>query len=94
MQPLGRKVREEVVLDVAVESAADCAHDRTAQDEVLAGLDLESQPVLSNCRAADCVVLVTNHSTFAYSAIAKESKLIVDTRNAFRDFHSDKIVRL
>jgi UDP-N-acetyl-D-glucosamine dehydrogenase len=54
----------------------------------------ESQPALTACIAADCVVLATNHSQFDYAAIAAQSRLIVDTRNAFRDFRSPHIVRL
>jgi UDP-N-acetyl-D-glucosamine dehydrogenase len=34
-------------------------------------------------KAADLVVLVTNHSDYDYPALLKNSKLIVDTRNAF-----------
>jgi UDP-N-acetyl-D-glucosamine dehydrogenase len=34
--------------------------------------------------AADCVVIVTNHSSFDYDAIVHGSKLVVDTRNATR----------
>ena len=44
--------------------------------------------------AADCVVIVTDHSAFGYEEIVEVSKLIVDTRNALKDFHSTKIVRL
>ena len=33
-------------------------------------------------RKADCVVIVTNHSSYDYAAILKEAKLIFDTRNA------------
>ncbi len=55
---------------------------------------LESQPVLPACQKADCVVLITDHSTFDYAAIAARANLIVDTRNAFRAFRSEKIVRL
>jgi UDP-N-acetyl-D-glucosamine dehydrogenase len=55
---------------------------------------LESQPLLPACAAADCVVLVTDHSAFDYAAIADCASLIVDTRNAFRDFRSPHIVRL
>ncbi|MBM4423102.1 MAG: nucleotide sugar dehydrogenase [Chloroflexi bacterium] len=33
-------------------------------------------------RAADCVVIVTDHSVFDYAALSREAKLIVDTRNA------------
>jgi UDP-N-acetyl-D-glucosamine dehydrogenase len=60
----------------------------------LAGFNLESQPVLPSCRKADCVVLLTDHSSFDYEAIVNQSSLIVDTRNAFRSWRMDKIVRL
>jgi UDP-N-acetyl-D-glucosamine dehydrogenase len=60
----------------------------------LADFELESQPVLPSCREADCVVLLTNHSTFDYEAIVNQSSLIVDTRNAFRSWRMEKIVRL
>jgi len=33
---------------------------------------------------ADCAVIVTDHSGFDYAAIARDAKLIVDTRNALR----------
>lgn len=55
---------------------------------------LEAQPELASCRKADCVVLTTDHSAFDYAAIAKESRLIVDTRNAFREFRGAKIIPL
>lgn len=46
-------------------------------------------------RDKDCAVLVTDHLVFDYSLIAKESKLIIDTRNAFNAFKENKnIVRL
>lgn len=60
----------------------------------LDGFELESQPVLSACQEADCVVLVTDHSAFDYKSIANDSKLIVDTRNAFRACRSANVVRL
>jgi len=49
---------------------------------------------LAACSRADCVVIVTDHSEFDYAAIVRESKLIVDTRNALKRFRSPKIVRL
>jgi UDP-N-acetyl-D-glucosamine dehydrogenase len=55
---------------------------------------LESQPELPACAAADCVVLVTDHSAFDYAAIAEQSRLIVDTRNAFRQFRRPHIIKL
>jgi UDP-N-acetyl-D-glucosamine dehydrogenase len=61
----------------------------------LDGLELDSQPVLASCRNSDCVVVITDHTAFDYAAIAKESSLIVDTRNAFRSHRSqNNIVRL
>ncbi len=44
--------------------------------------------------SADCVVVVTDHSAFDYAALARDAKLIVDTRNALKGFESDRIVRL
>jgi len=60
----------------------------------LQDLDLRSQPVLTGCRQADCVVLLTDHSGFDYEAIARCSRRIVDTRNAFRAYRMEKIIRL
>jgi len=41
----------------------------------------------------DCVLLVTDHSCFDLGWILEHSSLVVDTRNALRDFKSEKIVR-
>ena len=44
---------------------------------------IESVPDLMQAvKSADCVVIVTNHKVYDYKAILKESKLIVDTRDA------------
>jgi UDP-N-acetyl-D-glucosamine dehydrogenase len=40
--------------------------------------------------AADCVIVVTDHSTFDWEWIAANAGLIVDTRNALRDVSSGK----
>jgi UDP-N-acetyl-D-glucosamine dehydrogenase len=57
------------------------------------GLDLKSSP--EECVAtADCVVIVTDHSTFDYRALVERAPLVVDTRNALKGFESSKIVRL
>jgi UDP-N-acetyl-D-glucosamine dehydrogenase len=46
--------------------------------------------------AADCVVIVTDHSTFDYNALAKTARLIVDTRNALNHIPAvgAKVVKL
>jgi UDP-N-acetyl-D-glucosamine dehydrogenase len=56
--------------------------------------DLESQDAVSTSAAADCVVVVTDHRNVDYSAIVERSKLMVDTRNALKQFKSKKIVKL
>lgn len=55
---------------------------------------LEAQDNLANTAGADCVVIVTDHSGIDYAQVIERSKLIVDTRNALKNFKSDKIVRL
>ena len=57
------------------------------------GADMESTDE-AVCREADCVVIITDHRNFDYDTLVKEARLIVDTRNALKNFKSDKIVRL
>lgn len=41
----------------------------------------------------DCVVIVTDHSDYDYARIAREAKLVIDTRNAMKGIEGDNIVR-
>ena len=52
--------------------------------------------VMAAVRQVDCVVIVTNHSTYDYPAILESGRLIVDTRNALGNVGRDhpKVVRL
>jgi UDP-N-acetyl-D-glucosamine dehydrogenase len=43
---------------------------------------------------ADCVAIVTDHTAFDYASVVNDADLIVDTRNALKAYHSDKIIRL
>jgi UDP-N-acetyl-D-glucosamine dehydrogenase len=47
-------------------------------------------------RKADCVVIITNHSSFDYEAVLQNARLIVDTRNALGKIgrESAKVFRL
>ena len=45
-------------------------------------------------QSMDCVVILTDHSTFDYGLIATHSPLIVDTRNALKGFSMPNIVSL
>jgi UDP-N-acetyl-D-glucosamine dehydrogenase len=45
-------------------------------------------------RRADCVVLVTDHDLFDCRLIARESKVVVDTRNALKGRNASKVIKL
>ena len=47
---------------------------------------------LENLGQYDCVMIVTDHSDYDYQRIVRESKLVVDTRNATKGIDSAKIV--
>lgn len=57
-------------------------------------MELCAQPPEAAVAAADCVVIVTDHSCFDYGSVVERAKLIVDTRNALKKFSSPKIHRL
>ena len=42
----------------------------------------------------DCVVIATDHSSLDYSRILKNSRLILDARNAYRGINSNKVKKL
>ncbi|MGB3097322.1 MAG: nucleotide sugar dehydrogenase [Candidatus Deferrimicrobiaceae bacterium] len=45
-------------------------------------------------KKADCVVVVTDHSDFDYRLVARESKVVVDARNALKGKNGGKIIKL
>ncbi|MGH8008347.1 MAG: nucleotide sugar dehydrogenase, partial [Candidatus Binatia bacterium] len=45
-------------------------------------------------RAMDCVVILTDHQVLDYGLIAAHSPLLVDSRNALKDFSGPHILRL
>jgi UDP-N-acetyl-D-glucosamine dehydrogenase len=47
-------------------------------------------PTADVLAAADCVLILTNHSSFDYAAIADRSSLVVDTRNALKAYRGSK----
>ncbi len=55
-------------------------------------LNMQSQP-LDNLGSYDCVLIVTDHTSYDYARIVKESQLVVDSRNATRGIGSSNIVR-
>ncbi len=69
-------------------------------DPYVASLELNGKTLQSVAlkpevlRAADCVVLLTDHSGFDYQMIATHSQVIVDTRNAMKAFPGPNVLRL
>lgn len=64
---------------------------------VVSGRSMKSvDPAASLVKSKDCVVVITNHSAFNYKEIARNSKLLFDTRNAMKDIpkRNKNIVRL
>ncbi|HEX7360547.1 MAG TPA: nucleotide sugar dehydrogenase [Bryobacteraceae bacterium] len=55
---------------------------------------LDTEDLMESVRAADCVVIVTDHKNIDYKAVAAQSKIIVDTRNALKGIQAPNIVRL
>jgi UDP-N-acetyl-D-glucosamine dehydrogenase len=55
-------------------------------------LQMKSVP-LDNLGQYDCVLIVTDHSDYDYERIVRESKLVVDTRNATHGIESPNVVR-
>jgi UDP-N-acetyl-D-glucosamine dehydrogenase len=59
------------------------------------GFALDSLPLQNGWLGnVDCVVILTNHAEFDYGAVAENSRLVVDTRNALAGARGDNIVRL
>ena len=55
-------------------------------------LQIKSAP-LENLNQYDCVLIVTDHSDYDYARIVRESRLVVDTRNATHGIRDPKVVR-
>jgi UDP-N-acetyl-D-glucosamine dehydrogenase len=94
-------IRESPALDVIgllhQKGAIVAYHDPYIPRLVEESLELESvADLMAEVRAADCVVIVTNHSSYDYDAILEESACIVDTRNALgkAGWNNPKVVRL
>jgi UDP-N-acetyl-D-glucosamine dehydrogenase len=92
-------VRESPALDIIQELVARKAvvlyNDEYIPSLALRDRTLHSQPLDSQLlRAADCVVIVTNHSYYDAPWIVREARCIVDTRNMTQGYKDEKIFRL
>jgi UDP-N-acetyl-D-glucosamine dehydrogenase len=55
---------------------------------------MRSQDLIPSVRAADVVVIVTDHSSYPYREIVEAAPVVVDTRNATKGIRSPKIVKI
>lgn len=62
----------------------------TIKGKIVKGVELTP----GTLQAMDCVAILTDHSVFDYSMIAKHSPLILDTRNALRGFSRPDLIQL
>lgn len=60
-----------------------------AGDETVRSTEIDEKAISSY----DCIILATEHTSFDYNMIANKSKLIVDTRNGFKEYR-ENIVKL
>ena len=44
--------------------------------------------------AQDCAILITDHSSLDKDLVVKHSSILIDTRNTFKNYTGDNIVRL
>lgn len=61
---------------------------------VVDGEEMTSRELEPAAAEADCVVIVTDHSSVDYRRLVECARLVVDTRNATRGIVSEKIVKL
>ena len=56
---------------------------------------LISKPItISSLQNYDCCVIITNHTTYDWDMIVKNSQLVIDTRNATKNIKSEKVIKL
>ena len=82
-------VRESPALDVIQllqeKGARVSYHDPFVPTLAQEGIELVSEDLDQALPAADCVVVIANHSSYDWSQIAQQTKLIVDTRHALKE---------
>jgi UDP-N-acetyl-D-glucosamine dehydrogenase len=72
-------------------------HDPYVPSLAVSGVSLVSRPLTAaTVRAADCVLIVADHSNIDYRWVVRHAKMVMDTRNATRHVEEsrEKIVRL
>lgn len=84
------------IAELLLEKEADLVyHDPYVPAFKVDGAQFESVELTAEeIAAADAVLVVTDHSNIDYHLVVRNSKLILDTRNALKSFDDNKVVRL
>jgi len=84
------------VIDLLEERGAEVSyHDPYVQNFVAAGISFHSiELTQAALEESDCVVIVTNHADYDWDFITEHAGLIVDSRNAIKDKHRSRVIRL
>ena len=91
-------VRESPALDI-IKLLAERGGEVSYTDPLVPRIEIESRVLESQAldvmaKAADCVLVVADHSSIDYERLLADADLLVDTRNRYKGVTSDKIVRL
>lgn len=92
-------VRESPALDIIHllqdKGATVAYHDPYAADLSHEGIDLQTISwSIEALRAADCIVIVTNHASYNWQEVTENAKVIVDTRHAIKIDGPGRVVHL
>ncbi len=81
---------------LAEKSADVCYHDPYVSTFAVGDAELASEPLTAELlSSADAVVVLTDHKKVDYDFVAEHAKLVLDTRNAMKDFRSSaNVIRL
>ncbi len=85
----------DIIQDLLARKTVVLYNDEYVSSLAVRGTTLHSQPLSSGLlQAADCVVIVTDHSYYDVPWIISEARCIVDTRNMTHGYNDEKIFRL
>ena len=85
----------DIIQDVLSRKAIVLYNDEYVPSVTVRNVTLRSQPLDSALlQAADCVVIVTDHSYYDTAWIVREARSLVDTRNMTQSYTDEKIFRL
>ncbi len=92
-------VRESPALDImhllAKKKAILSYCDPYVPEVEIPGITLEASPfTAATLRKADCVVIAADHAAFDYGMVGRESKVVVDTRNAMKGQHAKNVIKI